>query len=83
MSYADLEDTNHAEYRRFEFHLPSCGYLLKPQQGTVIVLDCAKISHGTIANSSYSQYGVALTMKKKVVTGGKKLMGKYGLDFTV
>jgi hypothetical protein len=83
MACTDLKDTNHAEYKRSEFHLPGCGYFLKPQQGTIIVLDCAKVSHGTIANFGYNQFGVALTMKKKVVTGGKKLMSKYGLDFTV
>jgi hypothetical protein len=31
MACTDLKDTNHAEYKRSEFHLPGCGYFLKPQ----------------------------------------------------
>jgi hypothetical protein len=83
MACTDLEGVRSIEYKRSEFLLPSCGYVLKPQQDTVIVLECAKVSHGTIANIGFNQYGMALTMKKKVLTRGNKLMNKYGLDFTI
>jgi hypothetical protein len=81
MVCADLEGISCTECKRSEFYLPSCGYVLKPQQGTTIFLKCTKVNHETIANIGYNQYGVPI--KKKVLTGGTKLIKKYELDFTI
>lgn len=69
---------------RTQFLLPDCGYFLKLGKGTVVGLNCAKIKHGSLENKGYKQYGVALTYKKRVVTGCRnELAKKFGFDFTI
>lgn len=74
------------EYRKFglcaggEFILPEYGVYFQPRHGSVMALKSNLVYHGTRKNIGFTQVGVALFTKKKLVYGGEKRKRIIGLE---
>ena len=50
-----------------EFVFPERNIYIRPQQGTILLFDSSKIYHYTRENFGFTQIGIALALKQKVI----------------
>ena len=75
--HIDLCDTLHSFIMWFqssnnigrggEFVFPEWNIYIRPQQGTILLFDSSKIYHYTRENFGFTQIGIALALKQKVI----------------
>ena len=62
-----------------EFVFPEWNIYIKPQQGTILLFDSSKIYHYTRENFGFTQIGIALVLKEKVIKAAcEKLRRQMG-----
>jgi hypothetical protein len=74
-------DDNHTNEpcQRTLFRLCDYGLSFVPQHGTIAIFKTGEIAHPTRRNAKYTQVGVALAIKKLILTASEKRMAN--LDF--
>ena len=74
--FAEISDNCRIE--RAQFRMKDYRLFFKPTRGTLICFDASEINHGTIENTGYKQYGVAILVKPIVLKAGFKALKKLG-----
>jgi hypothetical protein len=74
--FAEIVD--HSQIERAQFRMKDYGLFFRPTPGTLICFDASKINHGTIQNTRYKQYGVALLVKPIVLKAGLEALKNLG-----
>ena len=74
--FADSDETNQGPPIGGEFVIHDYGVYIRPRNGSVLLLNTAKIRHGTMKNTGFTQMGSSMVTKGSVLKQCKKHMTK-------